>query len=112
MAQETSKETEVLVDEAKAEAFLLERGTDRLREQHSNGVVNPIELAKALNVRPQMVYNYIRDNRIKSSRNDTGKIVVAWGEAVAFAQRYLNRKEQTAAKAAAQLASANATPKS
>lgn len=84
---------EEAISTEETEQKLLKSGTDRLRTQHEEGVVNPIELAKALNVRPQMIYNYIRDGKIPTTEsNNTQKLVIPWGDAVAFAQKYLGRK--------------------
>src|SRR5262249_39993369 len=89
---ETTATPEVSFEEA--ESRLLELGTDRMREQAKSGVVTPIELAKALNVRPQQVYNYIRNSRIAAHKTeDTQKLVVSWEDAVAEAQRLFSKRQ-------------------
>jgi hypothetical protein len=95
----TEETTEVLVSAEDAERQLLGSGLDRLLKQKEQGVVNPIMLAQAIGVRPQMIYNYIRSGRIASVMdNNTQKKTIAWSVAVNFAQQYLNRKAVKAAK--------------
>jgi hypothetical protein len=97
-------EEKPLVDTAEAERRLLSRPIARLLEQKEQGIVNPIVLAEAIGVRPQMIYSYIRQGKIKSSdkggvrTNNTQKIVIDWDEAVAFAQRYLDKKARQQAR--------------
>jgi hypothetical protein len=97
-------EEKPLVDTAEAERRLLSRPIARLLEQKEQGIVNPIVLAEAIGVRPQMIYSYIRQGKIKSSKegairtNNTQKIVIDWDEAVAFAQRYLDKKARQQAR--------------
>lgn len=94
----------VLVTKEQAEEQLLSRPIARLVEQKEQGVVNPIVLAEAIGVRPQMIYQYIRNGRIAGVRdNNTQKITIAWSEAVAFAQRYLDRRARQALKTAQEL---------
>jgi hypothetical protein len=101
----TEQEQEVLVTEQDAERQLLGSGLDRLLKQQEQGVVNPIMLAQAIGVRPQMIYNYIRSGRIASVMdNNTQKKTIAWSVAVNFAQQYLNRKAVKAAKVERELA--------
>jgi len=95
---------EVLVDEDAALQYLLSYGTERLVSQISNEVVNPIELAKALNIRPQMVYNHIRSGRIPSHHNDSQKLVIDLRDALEYSAKYLNRKAVKQAKIDAELA--------
>ena len=82
--------TEAEVSEEEAAERLLEAGSERLHQQVEMDIVNPIELAKALDIRPQQVYNYIRNGRLEGVKhNSTQKIVIPWAAAVAFAsQRY------------------------
>lgn len=84
---------EMLITKEEVEQTLLESGLERLFAQKSEGIVNPIVLAKCLGIRPQMVYNYIRAGRINAVKhNNTQKLVISWDDAIEFAQRYLNRK--------------------
>jgi hypothetical protein len=93
-----TEETEVVADEMlitkeEVEAQLMSSGLERLFAQQSEGIVNPIVLAKALGVKPQMIYNYIKNGKITAvKQNNTQKLVISWSEAIDFAQRYLNRK--------------------
>lgn len=95
-------------DAAKAlEAGVKGHDLERLVAQREAGVVNPIVLARALGVRPQMIYNYIREGRnglVGVRENDTQKIVIDWDVAIGFAQRYLNRKAQAELKKQLELA--------
>ena len=82
-----------VLDEEATLSRLLKQGTERFANQVSVGVVNPIELAKAMEVRPQMLYNYIRGGRlIARTTEDTQKIVIDVDVAVGFAQKYFNRQ--------------------
>jgi len=84
---------EMLITADETEAYLVSSGLERLFAQRSEGIVNPIVLAKCLGIRPQMVYNYIKAGRISATKhNNTQKLVIDWNEAVEFAQRHLNRK--------------------
>jgi hypothetical protein len=109
--QVTTPDTEVnvaeptLVSLEQAEQALLSKPIARLLEQQKLGIVNPIVLAEAIGVRPQMVYNYIRSGRIKAVKhNNTQKLVIEWKEAVAFAQRYMDRKARAELKRQQELA--------
>jgi hypothetical protein len=105
----TEQEVEVLVTTEDAERQLLGSGLDRLLKQQEQGVVNPIMLAQAIGVKPQMIYNYIRAGRIASVvDNNTQKKTIAWSVAVDFAQQYLNRKAVKAAKVERELAGQDA----
>lgn len=78
---------------------------DRLSEQASNGVINPIVLAKFLNIAPQQVYNRIKAGKIQiANRNSTQKIVIPLGEALEFAANYLDKKARKQAQIEAELA--------
>jgi hypothetical protein len=82
-----------IVSREDAEKILTSKPIARLQEQKAFGVVNPIVLAEALGVRPQMIYTYIRQGKVKAhSDTATQKVVIDWDEAVSFAQRYLNKK--------------------
>ena len=69
----------------------------RFHTQAKEGLVNPIVLASLLNVRPQMIYGYIRKGRFTqegaSSINNTQKITLRLDEASQFALSYISRKE-------------------
>jgi hypothetical protein len=75
---EETTEVEVLVTTEDAERQLLGSGLERLLKQQEQGVVNPIMLAQAIGVRPQMIYNYIRQGRIASVMGNTQKKTIAW----------------------------------
>jgi hypothetical protein len=88
-----------LLDEEQFNRLLASRGTDRLKMQRELGVVNPIEFAKLLRVRPQMIYNYIRSGKIKAAKhNNTQKLYIEAAEADRFAREYLGRKAARAAE--------------
>jgi 3-deoxy-D-arabino-heptulosonate 7-phosphate (DAHP) synthase len=82
---------------------LQESKNARLQTQLSENVVNPIELAKHLEVKPQMVYNYIRSGRIPSRLNDTQHFVVSVEDACEFISLYLSKKAAKAAQVEAEL---------
>jgi hypothetical protein len=96
-----------------AEKFLMQqfKSVERLASQYEAGLVNPIVLAKAIKVRPQMIYNYCREPnaRIQSHLNDTQHIVIVWKDAVEFVQKYLDRKAQAQARIEAELAGESGT---
>jgi hypothetical protein len=99
MTEETSV-AEVSIEDAKA--YLDTRLSERGVAQVAEGVINPIELAKALDVRPQMLYSYIRDGRIVARKTvDTQKLVFDLDTALEFVAKRLTREAQRAAKAAA-----------
>jgi Tfp pilus assembly protein PilE len=83
-----------LVTREEAEKCLLERGhrIERFSAQHDEGVVSPTILAALLKIRPQMVYNYIKQGKIPAEQGATQKMMVHWQDAITFAQTYLNRK--------------------
>jgi hypothetical protein len=100
----------VTVDDADTKLHDSLRGSDleRLVQQKEQGVVNPIILARALGVRPQMIYNYIREGKIASvADNNTQKKVIPYSVALAFAQGYLDRKAQQSLKILRQLEAPN-----
>jgi len=100
-------ELEVLVTDEEALAYLKEHGSTRLNQQMEQSVVTPIELAKALDIRPQMIYNYIRDGRIASRKTpDTQKIVIPLEVAQAYVATRLNKDAAKAKVVQAQLESA------
>lgn len=92
----------VAVTYEEAEELLLSYRNPRLKAQYAEGIINPIVLAGAVGVKPQMIYNYIRNGKIKTidldapqpgvSTNNTQHIVIAWGVAVLWTQKYLQKK--------------------
>jgi hypothetical protein len=70
---------------------LKQRGTDRFLEQVENGFVNPIEFARALDVKPQMIYNYITKGKITTIMSSTQKKQIVLQDAVEFAKQYMQR---------------------
>jgi hypothetical protein len=76
----------------------------RLAEQLEEGVVTPIELAKAIDVFPQMIYNYIRNGRLAAhTTTDTQKIVIQLGDAKEFVRARLEKDARKAAQVQAEL---------
>jgi hypothetical protein len=68
---------------------------ERMQEQLEHGVINPILLARYIGVRPQMIYQAIRDGKLTAvDFNNTQKKFIRLGEAIRYASRYLNRKQQ------------------
>lgn len=72
-------------------------------------MLSPIEVAKLADVRPQMVYNYIRAGYIEAVRDEeTGKLRVSREVAEAWVEKYLAnkaaREEKRQAKLEAELA--------
>jgi len=108
--EEETVSVEMLISTEETAQRLMEAGVDRLFAQQSEGIVNPIVLAKCLGVKPQMIYNYIRDGKILSTKqNNTQKLVIVWSDAVEFAQKYWNRKLVRQAKIDAELNTEEAT---
>jgi hypothetical protein len=112
--QETPSEP--LVTYEMAEKILLESKNPRMRAQYEQGIVNPIVLAQAVGCRPQMIYNYIKQGKIRTinqtdpagdaagiAENSTQKIVLEWEYAVGWVQRYLNKKAEKQAAIEAEL---------
>ena len=81
----------------------------RYAEQREAGVVNPIVLAALLDVRPQMIYNYLRKGKFTDvaeavGENNTQKKVIHLDEANTFAQGYVDRKVERETKKAEKIA--------
>lgn len=84
----------------------------RFVEQHEQGVINPIVLAKVMGIRPQMVYNYISKGKFSvvdesgelvashAKQNSTQKKVLDFEEANTWATQYFERKVERETKAA------------
>jgi hypothetical protein len=94
---ETPKVSEVTAEQAEKalrnSKSLLPADRQRLMDQLNQDVVNPIVLARAIGVRPQMIYNYIRDGRIKSVRhNNTQKLAIELPEALRFLAARMTRE--------------------
>jgi len=75
----------------------------RLQIQVDANVISPIILARYLNVKPQMVYQAIREGKLTAvSWNNTQKKFIRLPEAMRWAAKYLTRKQlrdlQTAAE--------------
>ena len=94
-----------------AEQVLLSSKNPRMKEQYALGIINPIVLADAVGIRPQMVYNYIRQGKIKTqdvedtgvSTNSTQHIVIDWSTAVIWVQKFVGRKVEKQERIEAQL---------
>jgi hypothetical protein len=76
----------------------------RVKVMHEQGLMAPIDLAKAMEVRPQMIYNRIRDNKLPAHFNTTGKYQLRFDDAVDFADAYFTRAAEKKAKIDAELA--------
>ncbi len=55
--------------------------------------ISPYRLGILMNVRPQMIYNYIRNGYISATKSDTDKLRISQSEAIRFATKYLSKKE-------------------
>jgi|SRR5215831_2213154 len=98
--------TEIEISGEAAEDYLRGKAADgsRLAEQLDEGVVTPIELAKAIDVLPQMIYNYIRNGRLNAHTTlDTQKIVINLEDAKEFVRTRLEKDAKKAAQIAAEL---------
>jgi hypothetical protein len=109
MAPKQEVATEVtettLVSVKDVEKMVAESDLDRLKAQASEGVMNPIMLARFLGIAPQQVYNRIKAGKIQTvTRNDTQKITIPLAEAIAFAADYLDKQAKKQAKIEAELA--------
>lgn len=65
------------VDDSDVEAWLFKHmplGQQELLERY--GIVTPIGLATAVDVTPQVIYNYLRNGRIEYKLSETGKKVI------------------------------------
>lgn len=49
-------------------------------ELATKGYLTPRQLANYLHISPQVIYNYLRTNRIKGTLNASGKIVITRNE--------------------------------
>ena len=95
MTDEATSVAEVSTEEALE--WLTPRLSERAQEQVAQGVINPIELAKALNVRPQMLYSYIRDGRLKArTTTDTQKLLIKFEDALEYVRKRLQRERKAA----------------
>ena len=73
----------------------------RYHAQAKEGLINPIVLAALLDVRPQMIYGYIRKGKFTQEDNvfginNTQKITIRLVEAEKYAAGYVGRKESRA----------------
>jgi predicted nucleic acid-binding protein len=107
-------DTEVVEDTNFSLAALAqgEHVTDKVRArfeaQSAEGVVNPIVLAALLEVRPQMIYQYLRKGKLvaveDTDENSTQKLVITIAGATAWARQYVENKVTREAKRAEKLA--------
>jgi hypothetical protein len=93
-----------LVNELKERHFraaLKKQDEERLLTQLQQGVVNPIMLARYVNVQPQMIYAAIRDGKLLAAKeNNTQKLFITTGDALRWAAKYLTGKQQRDARKA------------
>jgi hypothetical protein len=80
------------ITEADAMAFLESNGSDRLKAMKVDSIVAPIELARALGVKPQMIFQYIRSGKIEHRLSETKTKLIPWDVAVAFVQARLQKE--------------------
>jgi len=82
--------------------------SSRIALQFSQGIINPMVLAAFLGIRPQQVYQAIRDGKLTAvKQNNTQKLVIERSEAVRWAAVYLDRKAQRLLQQAQELAAAS-----
>ena len=65
---------------------------DEIDKASKDGAVKPVQLAKLVGVREQMIYRYISDRRIQSFETPGGYKRVKADVAKAWATKYLTRK--------------------
>ena len=63
-----------------------------LQELEDLKFISPYQLGKLVNVRPQMVYNYIRNGYIQATTGDTGKLRISQKEAARWVTKYKTPK--------------------
>lgn len=72
----------------------------RFHAQANEGLISPIVLAELLDVRPQMIYGYLRKNKFADENavgvNNTQKKTILLTVAEIFAAGYIDRKETRA----------------
>ena len=54
--------------------------------------ISPYRLGKMMKIRPQMIYNYIKNGYIPASRNELHKLVIKKDDANAFIEKYESNK--------------------
>lgn len=94
-----SSETELTPSELEARKLFAKHAetNERLAAQMAEGIVNPIVLATVIDVRPQMIYNYIQNGRIISRHsNSTQKLIIPLHEAYRFAASQIERRNKKA----------------
>jgi hypothetical protein len=85
------------------EETLVAETTDEVQADEPRTSYSPIEVAQLAEVRPQMVYNYIKDERIPAFRNESGKLRVSVEDAEAWVEKYSANKVAREAKRQAKL---------
>ena len=92
---------EVLADNADPKV------AERFHAQAKEGLISPIVLATLLDVKPQMIYGYLRKNKFAEEDavgvNNTQKKTIRLSVAEQFASGYLARKEIRAEEAQAKI---------
>ena len=63
-----------------------------IKELEDVRYISPYGLGKLMDIRPQMVYNYIRNGYITAGTGTTDKLRVTSTEAQRFATKYLTKK--------------------
>jgi hypothetical protein len=97
--EEAPKSAAELVQELRDKYAEIGAVNDRLQDQISKGVVNPIELGRWIGVNPPRIYQDIRDGRLTAvTENSTQHKVIELREAIAYASRVLDRRVELAAK--------------
>jgi hypothetical protein len=58
------------------------------------GVMTPRELAHACRIRPQVIYNYLKQGRIGYELNSSGKKVIPQAEVYRYLRARLNKEQR------------------
>lgn len=59
----------------------------------NHDVVTPLEIAKARDIKPQVIYNYLRQGRIGYELNSSNKRVVTKAELFKYLENYLSKEQ-------------------
>lgn len=71
---------------------LINTVNESIQSNSKDGSIKPVQLAKIVGVREQMIYRYISDRRIKSFETPGGYKRVKVDEAIRWSNLYLTRK--------------------
>lgn len=99
--EETNAESELII---LAGRNLNEEQRKRFVQMHQeHRVVSPIILAHIVGIKPQVIYSYMRNDRLASHISETGHKVIAWDDAVEFIKNRLTKEAKKQEKIQAEL---------